>query len=357
MNKGNPIFIISNEPWGDIWYSKHHYANELSKLNHQVYFINSPSYWTFSHLFDWSIKVNKVSENLYYVDYNNLLPVRIFKDVCRNINDFINCLKLSRISKKGIFWQFDPTRFGNTNSLGRFKKIYHVVDPYMKWSSDKQIAQSSDLIICTSKKYLSHYKGITKGEKVIYIPHGLSEDEKITDFDKVEQIKKKEGNYILLVGTINHDIDFSILEGLVEIFKIIVLGKEVITDNKWDILKKHPNLHYKGMIHAQELKYYISASTLCITSYKFTLQSSGGNRSPLKILNYLAQYKPIVVSTDSEIPTLEGKVIFKASSVEEFIQLAIEKQTILDDDQRLQIDQYLMNHRYPKLIEQIFEYV
>ena len=53
-SNGQTIFIISNEHWGPVWYSKHHYANELSASN-IVYFINPPSKWKFTNLFSFGI--------------------------------------------------------------------------------------------------------------------------------------------------------------------------------------------------------------------------------------------------------------------------------------------------------------
>ena len=37
------IFIISPQPWGGFRVSKHHYAIELAKLGHEVYFIEPPT--------------------------------------------------------------------------------------------------------------------------------------------------------------------------------------------------------------------------------------------------------------------------------------------------------------------------
>ena len=46
------IFLFSNEPWSDMWYSKHHYAAELAK-RHEVYFVNMPERWRPTDLFSW----------------------------------------------------------------------------------------------------------------------------------------------------------------------------------------------------------------------------------------------------------------------------------------------------------------
>src|SRR5215216_5648547 len=68
------ILIISNEPWGNIWYSKHNYANELSKKN-KVFFLNPPMPFKFSNFLNFKIKEEKVSDTLTILQYSNLLPV------------------------------------------------------------------------------------------------------------------------------------------------------------------------------------------------------------------------------------------------------------------------------------------
>ena len=53
------IFLTSNEPWGDVWFSKQHYANELAKMGHQVYFLNAPTGWSPKNLFRINLRVEK----------------------------------------------------------------------------------------------------------------------------------------------------------------------------------------------------------------------------------------------------------------------------------------------------------
>ncbi|WP_044212792.1 hypothetical protein [Flammeovirga sp. OC4] len=356
MNK-QTIFVISNEPWGDLWFSKQHYANELSKLGHSVYFVNAPKRWNIKHLLDWSVKVNKIKKNLHTIDFVNPFPIRFFSGFFLFLNDLINSYKLRSITKDEeiIFWQFDHNRFVRAPFLKFKKKIYHIADPYMGAKNDVLIAKCADLIICTSDKYLRHYKEITKQQNVIYIPHGISEDEGVIDLSKVENYKSKYGNYVLFIGTINHDVDLGIFESIIKKYKLLVIGKVLIPSSRWEELHKHQNFIYLGIVHAQQLKDYIAGAFICITAYRFDLQKTGANRSPLKILNYLRQYKSIIVSTDSELEELEGKVIFKARNYQHFLELISQHKGELLNHHKVEINNYLEKHKYPKLIEQILQ--
>jgi hypothetical protein len=106
------ILVTSNEPWGDLWYSKQNYAYELSKKN-TVYFINPPTKWRPSNLLSNPITEGSYNDKLHYINYQNFLPIR---------NNFLNKLNNKWVSKhlqnyfenKGIkdtiLWAFDPLR-------------------------------------------------------------------------------------------------------------------------------------------------------------------------------------------------------------------------------------------------------
>ena len=68
------IVITSNEPWGDIWYTKHNYAAELSKKN-KVYFVNPPNSWKIGIRQGYGIKEDIITDNLSVLSYNNYLPL------------------------------------------------------------------------------------------------------------------------------------------------------------------------------------------------------------------------------------------------------------------------------------------
>lgn len=359
----SPIIIISNEPWGKIWYSKQHYANELSKLGYQVIFIESPKYWNWRNIFNFKINQTKIKENLKIISYNNNLPIRIFPKTFKLLNDTLNLLKLKKIiTKDAITWTFDPIRFSDFKITG--KQVYHVVDPYMILPSTKEfdlsIAKNSDVIICTSTDYLKHYSNKFPEKKVLHIPHLISEDEFNVNEDEVKRINNELGHFVLFTGTLNRDVDFNLLYDTAKSIntKLVLIGKDNDEKSIYERgLLNQQNISFLGVKHAQDIKNYIAASQVCIVAYDFELKKRGENRSPLKILNYISQFKPVVTTIRSEIPTLNNQIIYEASNKEDFIKKV---QQGLNNNLTINRDltkKYLSDHTYTKGINKILKLI
>ena len=345
-----------------MWFSKHHYANELAKLGNQVYYLDPVGKWQFNNLWDRKIQAKVVLKNVTVLNYKNPLPVRLFPRLATFLNDFIVSQSIKQFLKNEAFvlWQFDFLRlviFPNRE----VKRIYHVADPYMHAWSDPVIAKKADLILCTSPKYLLHYQTLSAREKVIQVPHGISESELLPDPTLVESIREKYGEFALLVGSINDDLDLDLLETIASKTRLLILGKLSLSDpgnsRKWKAITSLATVQYLGVVHAEKLKNFISASKVCLLTYRFDLAKTIGSGSPLKVLNYLAQGKPVITSIDPEIPLLENKAIFWAQNQESylnFLNKALAGNLRVDNEK---VDEYLDHHMYPKMIENIFSLV
>ena len=359
------IVIFSNEPWGDQWFSKQHYANELSLLGHHVTFINPPTPWKISFLFRRGLQLIRIQENLNILSYNQWLPVRMFPKWLTFLNDWLltrrlrSWLQLST-SEQVIIWQFDINRMVHL-SIKNAKRIYHVVDPYMHFWSDNYIAAKADLIVVTSPKYLLHYEHFHPANEIVHIPRGVANAEFVLEAGISQQIAKHFAPYALLVGSLNDDVDYTLLEQVAKEYRLVILGKETVRQDKnskqWTEIKQHKNVTYMGVVASQELKNYVNAAMLCLVLYQFNLQKAIGSGSPLKLLNYLAQHKPTITTIDPEIPELLNKGIFWAKNMGEFRQmlqsgmageLAIDSNAIMS---------YLDAHRYPVLINKILTHL
>ena len=357
------IILTSNEPWGDIWYSKQHYANELAQIGHQVYFINSPLQWKIGNLLEWKIELRKIHDNLFVVDYKNIFPLKVFPRFFLYLNDLINTYRLKSVLKikphETIFWQFDFQRFIKLFFLRDVRRIYHVVDPYMHSDLDGKIAGEADLIVCTSKKYVPYYEDLGC-KRVISVSHGVSNDEFLLDSEEVARIRKEFGKFAIFIGTLNDDVSFEILTRIAEKgISLHILGKTLLSSEEkleeWEKLKNHPNIHHHGVVSAKELKNYIAVAQVGLVAYHFDLKKIIGSRSPLKILNYIAQKIPVVTSIDSEITDLEGGAIYRASDTDEFIEHV---DRAMRDDLKVEkesIDKYLESVSYKNLIDRIIE--
>jgi hypothetical protein len=351
--KNKTILITSNEAWGDMWFSKQHYAYELSKLGYEVYFINPPPKWKIKHLFGIKLNISKEKEHLYILSHTNPFPKRVFEKFVTTINDSLLEKRILKAIKTTdvIWWKFDCFRFLKTNSGF---SIYHVVDDYTKKWQDKYLGKNADLIVCISSIAYKIYEKIYN--KVILCPHSISGDEKIINPKEVERINIKYGKFLIFVGSIHDKLDFDLIKEIVDRgYTLLVLGKETKTNiTKWEYLKKRNNLVYLGEIHAKKLKNYIKASSLCLLVYnnRFYKESFA---SSLKIINYTAQYKKVI--TTIKIELFNNKGVYYAASKEEYLSLiekAFNDKLYIDKEE---IDHYLNNHSYKISINSIVEYL
>lgn len=161
------ILIISPQPWGKNFISKHHYAQELSHLGHKVYFLDPPA--------DDQIQ-NQVSDNVHLIKYCpkyrglNRLPSwlrrimikREIKNLYRLINNPID-----------IVWSFDPYRFQELDLFGAKLTIFHMVD-LIDSSLDIKTARNADLILTTNELILNRYQALPNLK--LNIGHGLAQN-------------------------------------------------------------------------------------------------------------------------------------------------------------------------------------
>lgn len=357
------FFIISNEPWGEVWFSKQHYANELSKLGHKVYFVNAPTKWSLRGMFDFRIKSTKVKEHLWVLEYFNPFPLKLLPKFFLKLNDLLTSYKLGRFFNKDesvVWWQYDHKRFLNLSfNLKGAKRIYHVVDPYFQAPYNDNIASQANLIVCSHKDYLPYYQNYKYSP--YYISHAISDNELIlTEEEKVSEYYQKYGDFALFIGTINHSVDLNIFEHIITqtSHKIVIIGVEPNKGDKvkyevWQKLIQHHQVIYLGKRPAEVLKYYVKASKVCFLAYPLNENKRGAVRTPLKVLNYLSQKKPIVTAVDCDIPALEHKAIYKANNISNFIELidkGVRGELWVDEEA---VTKYLHQNTYPKAIEKI----
>lgn len=349
------VILTSNEPWGKVWFSKQHYAYELSKLGHEVYFLNPCEKWRISNLFSFSLCIDSPHSNLNIISYKNNFPQKIFSRLFSRINDYINCLKIKKITPKDrptIWWLFDPYRFTYINSSILNLCVYHVADPYMYLWQDIYHAKNADLILCTNLNYIPHYK--TKHNNILHIPHGLSDEEQKIDENEVIRAKKTYGDFCIFVGSITKDLDLKMLKKICdENITIVIAGKEMHLSKDWEILKSKKNIHFLGEVHAKDIKHLIKASFAGLVIYSNSAPKKDYVRTPLKAVNYLAQRKPIISSYELGIKELNSHAIFIATEVEKYVNFVLQARNgdITVNDKN--VTEYLQKISYSKLIGKI----
>ena len=156
------ILIISQQSWGKLFVSKHHYALELAKMGNNVFFLNPPN-----EKFDNSKKrieiiKSKEHSNLHII-YNTLWFPYFLKFHFIKLFHFLMRFHIKKIIKKidqdiDLVWSFD---LANVYPLIYFPKssfkIFHPVDPPSDLNSIKA-AIGANYIFSTAEEILTLYK-------------------------------------------------------------------------------------------------------------------------------------------------------------------------------------------------------
>ncbi len=324
MIKNKNIFIVSNEPWGETWYSKHNYAWELSTQN-KVFFINPPVAFKLSNLFNNRILETKINDSLSILTYKNILPVRF--ELTRKINEFIVFKKLKRIIdsnqlKELIFWTFDPIRLSNPKQIKPALIILHMVDKYLfTTKAEFEIAKNSDIILCVAQEIADGYYKLNNSVHVV--PHAIPEDEFLPI--KNNSSKQIVGVY---VGNIDLRIDFNYQRYIIEKFPNLTfefVGKQFVDNiETYGIFEgKYKNVICRGEQPFKSLKYYIQNSDFCFV-FK-DINHPGNNISSHKMLQYFAQGKPIFTTemtryqSIKDLLFMENDMVKMADLIQNFI--------------------------------------
>lgn len=360
FNQKNTIIVItSDEPLGKDGNLHQHYVDILSQ-NYSILFVGPPTKWSIRKLF--SVPVVKTISSLQSINYHNFLPSIFFPRFAGRINDRLNCQVISKLipnDKQIVFWKFDSARMINVNPLNPLVSIYHVRDPYFGKFSDKLLAKAANLVVTVNSAFIPHYEKLNS--RVLFVPHGVRMEDTIVDEADAQRIQDKFGNFFLMAGSVNNDLDFELLIEIAECFPeytLLLVGTNALTDVRkklsFEKLLKLPNVIYSGAVDYRELKNYISAAKVCLVAYATNRKNFF--RNPIKITNYLAQLKPIVNTVEiPELKELEGKIVFSSSHKLMFIALIrdiIESRIHVDVEF---VKSYIRRNDYRILSNQILE--
>lgn len=161
------ILILSPEPWGRSFVSKHHYAGLLAERGNRVYFAGPP---------DSATGVELVAEypGLRTLHYKPL--IRGVNRLPSGIRTFLNRRQIREIlgmigSPIDVVWSFDPFRLQDLTLFGECVKIYHPVDLHTT-PLEQQVARTADVIFSTAHKFLER---LPADKPKHFINHGLAE--------------------------------------------------------------------------------------------------------------------------------------------------------------------------------------
>lgn len=360
------IFLFSLEPWGDMWYSKHHYAAFLAK-RYPVYFISLPDRWRWTDIFSIRAKVRTVKEGVHVVEYRNNLPLRLLPAPLATLVNGLNAWKLRRLAPSSdlVLWCFHPAAVVERKTLRRpsTKVVYHVVDPYQSLPNDSSFARNSDLIAAINPWYLDYYGEFNAN--CLLIPHGVRNEDRTPRLQQVSVHQQAWGRYAVMAAGINYRTNYILLQRVAKRYpdlRLVIVGQmfqlEPVQQEQREALMAMRNVTYLGVKHPDELRDIIRGACMGLVTYDFEPTRSTpvtGVGTPLKVITYLAQNCPAISTINSYVPALDGHGSYKAEDPEHFLELVgdvLEGRRGVD---RAIVGRYLDSVDYSKLTERILD--
>ncbi|MDB6055106.1 MAG: hypothetical protein JWN25_2629 [Verrucomicrobiales bacterium] len=325
--KNKKILIISQQPWGEVKISKHHYALELLCMGNQVFFLNPPD-----PLLSRPVEVKPSPEGIHLVSYRPCFPF-VIRFHARPLFDFLMRWQIKKILKEigvqlDVVWCFEFNLFTDLSLFGAPVKIYHPVDPL---SAPYQIAPalSATIVFAVSQDILDSFKKIPTPHHVIN--HGLSsafvEPPLVPDFtQKLSSIK------VGYVGNLSRsNVDLPLFRQLISDYPQVefhIIGPMASKSNLGgegsgetvaflEFINSSPNVICHGQKPPSEVARIIrdmDAFLLCYQKVPGIYDLSNSH----KILEYLSTGKTVV---SSRISTYEGRDLLVMGEPEEMKEL------------------------------------
>jgi len=345
------ILIVSNEPWGDVWYSKHNWAFELSKSNH-VIFVNPPGNWKFKNLFKCQPKLIQHSISLQILDYKNILPFTRFSFLYK-VNELLTASAFKRFFKSNqiedyIFWSFDPFRFSKPNLLKPKFSIFHITDLFST-KRERDIIKNVDYLISVNKTLIDNFSDLNK--KTLVVPHGIS---------TVQTPFLNTTSQMILIGTFTDRVKINLLEKIAVKFpdtKIVLYGPQFFKQESnlsfFNKLITRKNIDYLGYGSIKNIEKELKESKIALALY--TNDNIGNRLNSLKIIQYLSYGKNVVTTFFEDYSNIAKNNLIKMTDDEDqYLQLCEEilreKEDIDLIEKRIEYSQKFL---YSNLIKQI----
>lgn len=317
--KNKNVLILSQQDWGAMFISKHHYAVELAKAGNMVYYMNGPEQAGKMKRGEVEIS-DTIYSNVFLIKHRLPFPY-ILKFKARWLYDHL--LKfhvtnvLSKIPKQvDLVWSFD---LSNTIPLRLFpkkvKKIYMPVDE-LRGDVAISAAHGADVIASVTNEILSKFESLSIPK--LFLNHGVA------DYFINKNINDSIGNPIqvgLSGNFLRTDIDH-------ETLKQIISSHPKVVFNFWGLIDFHqsnllapsddntlafieelkamPNVKLYGQVPPETLAVELKKMDCFLICYDINKDYSKGTNYH-KVLEYLAVGKVVVsnnITTYSSHPGL-----------------------------------------------------
>ncbi len=366
------IIILSQQDWGDMYISKHHYALALSQAGNLVYFVNGPH---IDNLSKGEVIISETEHPNLFVINHRLSFSLLLKYKFNYLYSFLIRKHISNIVKAvqrkvDYIWSFDlsdtlPLRFFPND----IKKVFIPVDELSEESAGKA-AIGAEAIFSVTHEILAKFRQY-KVPKV-FLNHGVA-----AHFinDEVQYHVNKPIHIALSGNFLRPDIDWHTLLQIVNENKELVfhfygsvsagnanLGNEnaVEAERQINELRKNENIILHGQTQTQQLASELKKADCFLICYDINKDQSGGTNYH-KVLEYLATGNVVIANN---ITTYSGSGLVEMPEERDNHTLpALFKKVVANitqyntQEQRIKRIEYAKQHLYTEQIKKIAAYL
>lgn len=335
--------LISPQPWGKMFLSKHNYAIELAKNGHTVYFLNPPTYK--KKLAPIAVTTAMVLPNLYVVDYTLSQPVHILRFKARSVYDFIIkkslIRRLNELARFDELWCFEPNIFSSFAPFTAKKKLLFIVDQHDN-DTLKKLAETADGIATISTLILDFFD-FSKKPKLL-LNHGLNETFTVLARNKLKSglaYEEKQPVKVAYVGNLlqGDRVDFQTLQLIIRenpAIEFHFYGPYQEKDNTLgstlspgmqrfiEFLKSTENVTLHGVMVQHEMAAQMHTMDIFLTCYNY-LTDDNKSSNCHKIIEYLSTGKAVVANRIITYETTTGLLEMPAEYTNENLPALFEK--------------------------------
>jgi len=356
--KSSNILLISPEPWTYVFVSKHHYAIELAKRGHKVFFLNPPSG-------DKEIVITASQyANVFVVDYPvNVRGQRFLPGFLRRWIDRKTYNAIQRMAgvRFDVIWNFENSRFYDFRFAPRDTlKIYHQVDLNQDFHP-QLAAKTADICFCTTELILANLKQFNPHSYKIH--HGASQNAFLAKNDSVKGVIEQSKPVVALyIGNLDMPyIDLDVAESLVSKFPAVnfyFIGPYQRPGAFFQRMQDYSNCIFTGKVMSEELKQYTIQGDILLVFYQERYHRDQAN--PHKLMEYLASGKVVVASYTDEYKDNNDLLLMsrKNEDLSGLFQYAVDHLAELNSCERKQkrID-FAMEHTYDRQLNKIESFI
>ena len=316
------VLLISPQHWGTMRVTKHHYAVELAKLGHEVYFLEptEASWKWYSSAFEL---IPSDAHGVTLVRQKINVPYNL-KFHAKGVFDWFVKKHIQKLEKQlgsfGLVWSFDLT---NALPLKYFSKTSEKIFFAADWPQVPdavKAAEGANLLVSVAQEILDQYPTVSETKKLL-IDHGVAEC--FIEAGKQPFIKTDNKIRIGMSGNfLRPDIDRPVLLEIIQSHPDLVFecygAFEIKNSNLGGAadqetisfihdLKQAPNVILHGMVPPETLAKELRRMDAFLICYDVEKDQSKGTNYH-KVMEYLVYSKPIVTNYVSSYTHLPDRI-------------------------------------------------